>query len=171
MTTVAASGIDSPLLPEVVRVLTARLKLEEGRRPKAYNDKTGRTVTCKTADPATSGNLSIAYGTNLENGLDEFEMSFLRQHRVELAHNALYAAQAWYAGLCSDDPLKASVYLDVAYNAGVAGLLHGFPSCVNHASLKDWTKSAGELRVADANLDHSRYEPLRKILLSGTPAL
>lgn len=171
MITVAASGIDSPLLPGVIRVLTVRLKLEEGRRPKAYNDKTGHTVTCKTGDPATSGNLSIAYGTNLETGLDEFEMSFLRQHRVELVHTALYAAQSWYTELCSDDPLRASVYLDVAYNAGVAGLLHGFPECVKAASLKDWTKSAAELRVADANLDNSRYEPLRKILLSGTTAL
>lgn len=170
MTTVAASGIDSPLLPEVVRILTARLKPEEGKRPKAYNDKTGRTVTCKTADPATSGNLSIAYGTNLENGLDEFEMSFLRQHRVELAQYEL-AREAWYADLSVSDPTKASVYLDVAYNAGVAGLLHGFPSCVKYASLKDWTKSAAELRVADAALDLSRYAPLRKILLSGIPAL
>lgn len=171
MTTVAASGVDSPLLPKVVVICLARLRGEEGKRPKAYNDKTGRTVTCKTDDPATSGNLSIAYGTNLENGLDEYEMRFLQQHRCELAHAELVQAAAWYAGLCSDDPTKASVYLDVAYNAGVAGLLHGFPNCVKAASLKDWTKSAAELRVGDANLDHSRYEPLRKILHSGNTAL
>lgn len=170
MTTVAASGLDSHLLPAVVRILIARLALEEGKRPKAYNDKTGRTVTCKTADPATSGNLSIAYGTNLENGLDGYEMSFLRQHRVELAQYAL-AAEGWYCDLSVSDPLKASVYLDVAYNAGVAGLLHGFPSCVKAASLKDWTKSAAELRVADERLDLSRYAPLRKILLKDQPAL
>ena len=167
--TVASAGLTLPVT-DAVSICVARLKAEEGRRPKAYNDKTGRTVTCKTADPATSGNLSIAYGINLENGLDETEMTFLLQHRVELAQYEL-AREGWYADLCLADPLKASVYLDVAYNAGVAGLLHGFPSCVKAASLKDWTKSAAELRVADANLDHSRYEPLRKILLTGTPAL
>lgn len=155
----------------VCNIVAVRLKLEEGKRPKAYNDKTGRTVSCKTADPATSGNLSIGYGINLENGLDQVEMDFLLNRRISLADAELTQAAAWYAGLCSDDPVKASVYLDVAFNAGVAGLLHGFPTCVNYASLKDWTKSAAELRVADANLDHSRYEPLRKILLSGTPAL
>lgn len=170
MITVAASGIDSPLLPAVIRVLTSRLKLEEGKRPKAYNDKTGHTVTCKTSDPSTTGNLSIAYGTNLENGLDEFEMSFLRQHRIELAHVVLYDQQPWYTDLCSDDPLKASVYLDVAYNAGISGLLHGFPSCVKYASLRDWTNSAAQLKVTNVSLDSSRYEPLRKILLSGTTA-
>ena len=167
--TVAAGGAGSEVTP-AVQIVLDRLRSEEGRRPKAYNDKTGRTVTCKTADPATSGNLSIAYGINLENGLDETEMLFLLQHRVELAQYEL-AREGWYADLCLADPLKASVYLDVAYNAGVAGLLHGFPSCVKYASLKDWTNSAAQLRVADANLDHSRYEPLRKILLTGTPAL
>jgi hypothetical protein len=167
--TVASAGLTLPVT-DVVAIVRERLKLEEGRRPKLYNDKTGRTITCKTADPATSGNASIAYGINLENGLDETEMTFLLQHRIELAQYEL-AREGWYADLCLADPLKASVYLDVAYNAGVAGLLHGFPSCVKAASLKDWTKSAAELRVADANLDHSRYEPLRKILLSGTPAL
>lgn len=167
--TVAAAGLSLPVT-DAVSIVVARLKGEEGRRPKAYNDKTGRTVTCKTADPATSGNLSIAYGINLENGLDETEMLFLLQHRVELAQYAL-AREGWYADLCLADPLKASVYLDVAYNAGVDGLLYGFPACVKAASLKDWTKSAAELRVADANLDHSRYEPLRKLLLSGTTAL
>lgn len=170
MKTFAASGIDSLWLPVVIRVLTTRLKLEEGRRPKAYNDKTGRTVTCKTADPATSGNLSIAYGTNLENGLDETEMSFLRQYRIELAHGEL-AREGWYADLCIAAPIRASVYLDVAYNVGVEGLLHGFPKCVKAAALKDWTTSAAELTVEDASLDLSRYAPLRKILLSGTTAL
>ncbi len=154
-------------LVSAVAICVRRLRDEEGRRPKAYNDKTGRTVTCKP-----DGNLSIAYGINLENGLDEVEMSFLLQHRVELAHAALLRdAGPWYADLCLSDPLKASVYLDVAYNAGVAGLLHGFPECVKAARLKDWTKSAAELKVANASLDHSRYEPLRKILLTGTPAL
>lgn len=167
--TVASFGLTRPVI-DAVAICTARLKSEEGRRPKLYNDKTGHTVTCKTADPATSGNASIGYGINLENGLDETEMLFLLQHRIELAQYEL-AREGWYRDLCQSDPLKASVYLDVAYNAGVAGLLHGFPSCVKAASLKDWTKSAAELRVADANLDHSRYEPLRKILLSGTLAL
>lgn len=152
-------------------VLVVRLKDEEGKRPKAYNDKTGRTVTCKTGDPATSGNLSIGYGINLENGLDQVEMEFLLRHRVELADTELTDRAPWYAELCLSDPLKASVYLDVAYNAGVAGLLHGFPACVKAASLKDWTKSAAELRVADASLDRSRYEPLRKLLLKDQPAL
>lgn len=156
---------------DVVSIVITRLKLEEGRRPKLYNDRTGRTITCKTDDPATSGNASIGYGINLENGLDETEMSFLLQRRVELADTQLALRAPWYAQLRGDDPLRSSVYLDVAYNAGVVGLLHGFPNCVKAAALKDWTTSAAELTVADASLDLSRYAPLRKILLAGTTTL
>lgn len=170
--TFASSGVGSYAIPLVVEYCLTRLMKEEGRRIKAYNDKTGRGVTCKTLDPTTTGNLSIGYGTNLEGGLDADEMLFLLQHRIELAHDALSTNAAdWYPELCKLDPLRASVYLDVAYNAGVSGLLHGFPSCVKYAALKDWTNSAAELKVADTSLDSSRYAPLRKILLSGTTAL
>lgn len=144
----------------------ARLLSEEGKRKFAYNDKTGKTVTCKSADPKTSGNLSIGEGINLENGLDDIEIEFLTSHRLSLCETAMLATP-WYSQLSWDDPPRASVFLDMAYNEGIEGFLRGFPSCIRYATARQWTSCAAECKVADGKLDAQRYAPLRKILLSG----
>lgn len=150
-------------MTQAAEIFLTRIVREEGDKLKPYDDATARPVV------APVGNLSWGWGFNLmqcgSEGLFEVMARYLvGQIEAELLH------QPWYAELSGFDPLRASVYLDVAYNAGVAGLLHGFPNCVKAAALKDWTKSAAELTVSNANLDSSRYAPLRKILLSGTTA-
>jgi GH24 family phage-related lysozyme (muramidase) len=141
------------------QITKARLLTEEGKKPKAYNDATGAVVTCQP-----HGNLSIGVGINLEVGLDNVEIEFLLQHRLDLTETVLLT-HSWYAAC---DPVRASVYLDVAFNGGVEGFLHGYPECIKAAAAKDWTKSASELTVSDAHLDLVRYSPLRKILRTGT---
>lgn len=140
-----------------------RIVLEEGDKLKPYDDATAKAVV------APVGNLSWGWGFNLmqcgSEGLFEVMAAYLvGQVELELAGRT-----PWYGPLAEADPLRASVYLDVAYNAGVAGLLHGFPSCVQYAAVKNWTASADQLRVKDARLDLSRYAPLRQILI-GNPA-
>lgn len=147
-------------------LVRARLTVEEGRKKFAYNDKTGRTVTCKSNDPNTSGNLSIGEGINLENGLDDIEINFLTEHRLGLAEAAMLA-QDWYSFISWHEPVRASVFLDMAYNEGIHGFLSGFPKCIQYATAANWTACAAECKVTDGKLDAQRYAPFRKILLSG----
>lgn len=134
----------------------ARLKLEEGQIPFAYNDATGKRVTCQPG-----GNLSIACGVNLETGLDNDEMDWLSRHRLEKVANQL-TAYVWYRGL---DAPRQSALLDIAFNQGVNGLLH-YPHMLAALQSQDWKTAAMECHVADARLD-KRYADLAKILLSG----
>lgn len=138
-----------------------RLVKEEGKRKFAYNDRTGMQVSCKNDNPAISGNLSIGIGINLEFGLDDEEISWLTFHRLSLVQ-AQIDKYDWYQ---CDGP-RQSVFLDIAFNAGVTGLLR-FPSMLHYASLKDWDSCAKECAVADPKLNLSRYAPLRQILLTG----
>lgn len=134
----------------------ARLNLEEGRRPFAYNDATGKRVTCQPG-----GNLSIAVGVNLEIGLDNDEIDWLSKHRLEKVDNQLNA-YVWYRGL---DPARQSVLLDIAFNQGTNGLLH-YPHMLAAIQTQDWKTAAMECHAADPRLD-KRYADLAKILLSG----
>jgi hypothetical protein len=71
---------------------------------------------------------------------------------------------AWYQNA---GPARQSVFLDIAYNEGVHGLVGGFPHMLAAAAKGDWTECAKQCSVADARLDASRYAPLRKILSTG----
>ena len=140
-----------------VAIATARLQTEEGKKPRAYNDATGETVSCRPG-----GNLSIGFGINLETGLDDYEMDFLLQHRVSVTDKAL-RAYLWYTGV---DEIRGSVLLDVGFNSGISGLLH-FPKMLAAAGDHDWPTMSHECAVANPKLDASRYAPLRQIILSG----
>ena len=146
-----------------VDVFLARVLREEGKKPFAYNDKTGKRVTCKTDDPQTSGNLSIGEGINLEVGLDDEEIAWLTRHRAEKVDQPL-SALPWYVEL---DDVRGSVPLDIAFNAGLNGFLHGFPHMVTALERGDLASAATECHVADPTLDESRYAPLRQLLLAG----
>ena len=136
----------------------ARLRTEEGKRPRAYNDATGKTVTCQPG-----GNLSIAYGCNLETGLDDDEMNFLLDHRLTLVETALQAF-AWYTGL---DDARASVFLDLGYNDGVPTLLH-FVHTIAAAAAKDWQTAHDQLLDSAAARElPDRYQVLAQIILTG----
>lgn len=140
----------------------ARAPREEGRRVRAYNDATGKLVTCQPG-----GNLSIGEGINLENGLDDVEIDFLTTHRAALVEQAL-TSYAWWAALY---PAAQSVLIDLGYNAGVGGLLH-FPRMLAALSADppDYATAANECHVADPRLDASRYAPLRAILTAAAGA-
>ena len=151
---------DDAIFPAAVTVLLGRLALEEGTRRFAYNDATGKTVSCKP-----QGNLSIGRGINLETGFDDAEMDFLEQHRVMLAYNQIIKCWWWQ----EDQPVRGSVILDVAYNDGVESLLH-FPKMLAAYGAKDWHTSAAELLDSDAARElPPRYARLSLVLSTGLP--
>jgi len=145
-----------------VKLFQARKKREEGDKPKPYDDATGKAVV------APVGNLSWGRGYNLMTcgspGLFDAMDDYL-----DNALDRELSAFAWYRELDAE-PTRQSVMLDVAYNAGVNGLLH-FPKMLAAAHARDWATCAAECKVADARLDISRYAPLRALILSGDTAL
>jgi hypothetical protein len=70
---------------------------------------------------------------------------------------------SWYTGA---GDVRASVFLDIAYNSGLQGLLK-YVHMIAAASAGDWAAAAAQCAVADPKLDASRYAPLRALLLSG----
>lgn len=140
-----------------IDITVTRLKTEEGRRPRAYNDKTGQVVTCRP-----SGNLTIGYGVNLEGGLSDTEMEWLLAYRLTLVRLQLERL-SWYIGL---DPYRQSVVLDIGFNTGFHGLL-GFPHMIAALARQDWHTAAMECAVEDKHEDMVRYAPLRQLLLVG----
>lgn len=140
-----------------IDILMKRLPTEEGVRKFAYDDSTGKQVTCKP-----KGNLTIGIGLNLEIGFDDEDIAWHLRKSITRVSNSI-SQYDWYK-LC--DPVRKSVLLDMAFNQGVLGLLHY--SHMLSAILKlDWETAASECAVADPGLDSSRYAPLRKLLLSG----
>lgn len=140
-----------------VDICYARLDSEEGRKRFAYNDATGKRVTCQPG-----GNLTIAEGVNLEVGLDDQEIDWLSKHRLTKRESELLV-YAWYRAC---DPVRQSVLLDIAFNQGTHGLLH-YPLMIAAVSRFDWEGAAAQCHVADPSLDKSRYEPLRQLLATG----
>jgi GH24 family phage-related lysozyme (muramidase) len=142
-----------------LELFLARAPVEEGVRKFAYNDATGKTVTCQPG-----GNLSIGEGINLETGLDPDEIAFLTRHRAGLVEATLQT-YSWYVAA---GPTRQSVALDIGFNAGIGGLLH-FPHMIAAYAAQDWTGAANECAVADPKLDAQRYAPLRALILKGDP--
>jgi hypothetical protein len=139
-----------------VDLVLARLPAAEDRRPFAYNDATGKRVTC-----LPDGNLTIAEGINLETGLDAVEIDFLDRHRVTLAEKPLLTLE-WYV---QAGDVRQSVALEIAYNAGLHGLL-GYPSMIHFYAIKDWANAAAQCHSKNPKLA-GRYAALAQLLLNG----
>lgn len=144
----------APVTP--VDLVRSRLPSEEGTRPLAYNDATGKTVTCKPA-----GNLTIGRGINLEVGLDATEMEFLERNRLGKVALSLYKFD-WYRAC---NAVRQSVLLDIAWNSGVEGLMH-FPHMLAAIARGDWTTAKAECRAQDPRLQ-GRYTALGDMLFRG----
>ena len=145
----------------VIDLCYARLPAEEGVRKFAYNDATGKQVTCQPG-----GNLSIGIGINLENGLQPNEIEWLTRNRLA-GFDADLSAFYWYGSL---NDARKSAFLDVAFNEGVHSLL-GFIKCLAATAASDWTTAAAELMDSKPGHDphlHDRYQNLANIILNGS---
>ena len=129
----------------------ARLAVEEGFRATAYRDSVGR--------------LTIGYGFNVDAGITEPAARALLGAQAEQVMQQL-AAYWWWPNL---DDVRASVVVDLAFNLGVAGLLH-FPKMLAAIGAKDWSTAHDELLNSDAaHMLPKRYAALADILVSGNP--
>lgn len=134
----------------------ARLTTEEGQRILPYDDASGLNVK------APIGNLSWGRGFNLMQcgspGLFDMMETFLLS---QLDHQL--QAYGWYKNAGN---VRASVFLDIAYNGGIHDLL-GYPSMIHYASIGDWPNASAQCTDKDPKIDASRYAPLRALLLAG----
>lgn len=140
-----------------VDVLLGRLTHEEGDRTLPYDDATGLPVV------APVGNLSWGHGYNLMQCGSEGLFAIMDRHLITALDTQLQQYQ-WYQ---SAGDVRASVFLDIAYNAGLHGLVKGFPKMIAAATAGDWTEAAAQCAVASPSLNASRYAPLRQLLLTG----
>jgi lysozyme len=136
-------------MTDPVTLALPRLKTEEGYRQHYYKD--------------TVGVLTIGYGTNLDEGLDEEEASWLLEHRAR-KKLAEIAGFAWFQG---SGPVVQSVLVDLAYNLGTSGLLH-FPKMLDAIAQKRWQVAHDELLASHyATQVGARAQVLAGLLLSG----
>jgi lysozyme len=131
-----------------ISVALPRLQTEEGFRATVYTD--------------TTGHATIGYGFNVDAGISKSAAAMLLSAQLAELDNALQR-YPWYANA---GDVRGSVFLDVAFNEGLHGLLH-FPTMIHYASVGDWVNAAAQCAVMDPKLDASRYAPLRALLLAG----
>jgi lysozyme len=132
-----------------IQIATARIEREEGYRQFIYRDALGHQT--------------IGYGVNLDAGIDaEFADAMVLFLSSRLDRKL--SAYSWYTAL--NDARKA-VFIDVAYNLGLEGLLH-FTHCIAFTAALDWANAAQALLDSDAaRLNVARYEGLAQLLLKG----
>ena len=107
--------------------IVEQLRRDEGVRYKPYTD--------------TVGKLTVGVGRNLTDvGLSDDEVDYLLSNDVKRAQDGL-AQFTWYASL---DPVRQGACVNLAFNLGIAGLLH-FPHFIAAMAHGDWTAAAGEL--------------------------
>jgi lysozyme len=130
---------------------------EEGFRGYLYDDKSGKPVR------APVGKATIGYGCNVQAGWTrEFAM---RVVALKLADIFAVLSKTWWWSAV--DPVRRSVFLDVAFNVGTEGLLH-FVQTIANAAKGDWQGAHDELLDSDAARElPGRYKRLAQILLSG----
>jgi lysozyme len=109
-------------------VLPAVMK-DEGFRRKPYR--------------CSAGALTVGYGTNLDEGLDDDEAMFLLEHRLMKREHECRQAFPWFARL---GPVRQGVIVRMAYQLGTAGVM-GFRDMRRALEAGDYAAAA------DAMLD------------------
>jgi len=135
----------------------ARLRQEEGERALPYDDANGLRVK------APIGNITWGLGFALEKCGSSRLFDVMARDLIAQCEEQLQAF-AWYN---QANDVRKSVFLDVAYNAGVPGLLH-FVNMIHYASVGNWQCAADQLLDSDAARKlPKRYNALASLLVSG----
>lgn len=104
----------------------AMLEQQEGFRSAPYSD--------------TRGNLTIGFGTNLEEGITREQAEGLLTCALNNNLKALNSL-AWFAAL---DPVRQDVIENMTYNMGLEGVLE-FQHMIEAIEAKDWAEAARQM--------------------------
>ena len=137
-----------------VDLVLLRLIEEEGERSYAYDDATGKEVTGE-------GNITWGRGYNLKAIASPALFDVIDRFLLDQCDTALRPYR-WYRAL---DAVRASACLDIAYNAGVAGLLR-YTRMIAALTQNDWLTAAKECTTSNPVLIR-RYNKLSKMILMG----
>lgn len=130
--------------------LEDQLRRDEDDRQFPYDDANGKTFV---KGMALQGNLTIAIGINLNNGLFPEEREFLLANRIKRATGDLATNFPW--ALALDDARKGAM-LNLIFNMGSAGLAK-FVHFLAAMKSGDWPSAKAQL--LDSAADHE--EPAR----------
>lgn len=128
-------------------IALSRLMTEEGFRGLPYKD--------------TQGHITLGYGFNADAGISKYAAGALLNAQLTEIDAALIGFP-WYQ---SANDVRKSVFIDIAFNAGVHGLL-GFPHMLSAAATGDWEVAATQCQVKEPELA-ARYAALAQLLLTG----
>ena len=140
----------------------AILTREEGFRGNIYDDADGTPikpgVTCK-------GNPTVGYGLALNvSPLTQDESLYLLRNRYQTIIPKLTTALDWFGTL---DPARQAVFVSMAYQLGIAGLLQ-FTGTLHAAAIADWTNCAAHmLDSLWARQTPSRAQRMAEIIRTG----
>lgn len=132
---------------QAIELASERLATEEGFRALPYTD--------------TQGHTTIGFGFNVDAGISRSAAGALLTAQLDELDGELFS-YAWYQTL---DPARQSVCLDIAFNAGLSGLLH-YPKMIAALQAGDWAGAAAQCTTSTPGLQ-ARYAQLAKILLTG----
>jgi hypothetical protein len=121
--------------------------LDEGYRTLPYKD--------------TRGHTTVAFGYNIDAGISKYAATALLTAQVSELDTTL-AGFPWYA---TANDVRKSVFLEIAFSAGVHGLLN-FPHMLSAAATGDWEVAAAQCQVKEPELA-GRYAALAQLLRTG----
>ncbi len=107
-----------------------QLKRDEGLRLKPYVD--------------TVGKITVGYGTNISDGIDQGEAEYLLSNRLNAKKLELVQALPWVADL---DEARRGALVNMAYNMGVPGLL-GFHNTLSLIKAGQYEAAAHEMMLS-----------------------
>jgi len=107
--------------------LIEQLSRDEGRRSRVYTD--------------TAGKLTAGVGRNISDvPFSDDEIDLMLANDIARVQTAL-AQYSWFSAL---DPVRQGAMLNMAFNLGVAGLLH-FPHLLVALARQDWPVAVQEM--------------------------
>lgn len=124
-------------MSDLLSHLDAELALEEGEVRYLYDDVSGRRFL---KGMTLVGNLTIATGVNLMEGMDDEELRWISAHRMQKVLDRLQPYQ-WFVIL---DVVRQAAVADIAFNIGLAGLLH-WVNFLHYLGGKDYPKAVQEI--------------------------
>lgn len=148
------NAVTNWVLSARAELVLRRLVREEGEEFYPYDDKTGHRVR------APEGNISWGRGYNLEQCGSKTLFDAMDRVLIADVEQQLWKYDWYHKGTDT----QGSVLLDVAFNAGVHGLLN-FPHMIAAYDKEDWAEASKQCAVKNEQLNDSRYAPLRKLLL------